>query len=202
MNKNVCQSCGIPLNADGCGTNADGSLSKEYCVHCLKDGAFTADLTMEEMAELCAQYADAFNLNHDKLFSRESFKHVLLAFYPKLKRWSLPPDQLPPCAELCLRKKAINEVNALGIQDMPQITELSMVEGARINREYVIYGKRVRLLDDNVTYLHTQVEKNGCKGRVFGITCDVSYILVDESDKDGKNVKLVLLKKRVTEPYA
>lgn len=47
-----CQSCGMPLKVDpnGGGTNAGGTLSKEYCSYCYVNGAFVnPDMTMEEM---------------------------------------------------------------------------------------------------------------------------------------------------------
>jgi hypothetical protein len=39
----ACQSCGMPLSRDpkGGGTEADHSLSKEFCSHCYVDGKFT-----------------------------------------------------------------------------------------------------------------------------------------------------------------
>ena len=42
----------MPLTEDILGTNADGTKNEEYCIYCYKDGAFTGDFTMEEMAEL------------------------------------------------------------------------------------------------------------------------------------------------------
>ncbi len=38
-----CQSCGMSLKRDaqGGGTNADGSRSTKYCSHCYLEGAFT-----------------------------------------------------------------------------------------------------------------------------------------------------------------
>ena len=50
-----CQSCGMPLSKDvkGGGTNADGTLSTEYCSHCFKMGKFTqANINVEQMMEL------------------------------------------------------------------------------------------------------------------------------------------------------
>jgi hypothetical protein len=39
----ICQSCSMPLkkSPNGGGTNADGSLSHEYCSNCYQNGAFT-----------------------------------------------------------------------------------------------------------------------------------------------------------------
>jgi hypothetical protein len=41
-NENICQSCGMPLDSNGiCGTEKNGSINKQYCKYCYKDGAFT-----------------------------------------------------------------------------------------------------------------------------------------------------------------
>jgi len=45
----------MPLSKDplGGGSNADGSLSSEYCSHCYRKGVFTQpDITIEEMMKL------------------------------------------------------------------------------------------------------------------------------------------------------
>lgn len=49
----ICQSCGMPLarDAQGGGTNADGSKSTLYCSHCYQQGAFTSELTLAQMQE-------------------------------------------------------------------------------------------------------------------------------------------------------
>ena len=50
-----CQSCGMPLKRDaqGGGTNADGSKSTMYCSHCYQDGKFTQpNVSMDEMKAL------------------------------------------------------------------------------------------------------------------------------------------------------
>jgi len=36
-----CESCGIPLSDDTCGTEADGSPSTSYCKTCYAKGKFT-----------------------------------------------------------------------------------------------------------------------------------------------------------------
>lgn len=47
-----CQSCGMPMKRDaqGGGTNADGSRSTVYCSHCYLNGSFTLPhITVDEM---------------------------------------------------------------------------------------------------------------------------------------------------------
>ena len=87
MEQKFCQSCGMPLTNDNLGTNADGSKNDEYCVYCMKDGAFTGDCTMEEMAEFCSQFVGEFNKNTGKNLTREEYKAMMLQYFPNLKRW-------------------------------------------------------------------------------------------------------------------
>lgn len=82
-----CQSCGMPLTEEALGTNADGSKNHEYCSYCYKDGAFTSDCTMEEMAELCSQYVEHFNANTGQHLTREQYREGLMQYFPTLKRW-------------------------------------------------------------------------------------------------------------------
>lgn len=195
MEMKFCQSCGMPINEEIYGTNADNSKNAEYCMYCLKDGAFTGDFTMEEMVEFCSQYVDEYNKNTGQNLTREAYKDVLRSFYPGLKRWQLPADQLPH-ATSPIKKQLIEEVNALNIPDLPEITNLFVLQGSFINQEYEINGNRVRLLDDDASYWGTQVEKPGCEGRCFGIACDERNILVCEYGKDGKDAQIVMLKRR------
>ena len=46
----------MPLTEEILGTYADGSKNEDYCIYCFKDGAFTSEFTMEEMAEFCSQF--------------------------------------------------------------------------------------------------------------------------------------------------
>jgi Putative zinc ribbon domain len=50
--RDVCQSCGMPMGRDplGGGTNADGTITPEYCSRCYRGGRFTdPDITASEM---------------------------------------------------------------------------------------------------------------------------------------------------------
>lgn len=195
MEQRFCQSCGMPLTDDILGTNADGSKNEEYCIYCYKDGAFTGDYTMEEMADFCAQFVDDYNKHTGKSLSREEYKNELLKFFPMLKRWQLPADQLPH-ATSPIKQQLIDEVNALGIKDMPKIDNLFSLTGSFINQEYNFNGNMIKLFDDKANYWGNQVEKQGVEGRCFGIACDERYIVVSEYGKDGVDAEIVMVKRR------
>ena len=57
MEKTICQSCGMPFEKlEQFGTNADGSVNRDYCIYCYKDGKFIDDVSMEEYIDMCSQY--------------------------------------------------------------------------------------------------------------------------------------------------
>lgn len=187
-----CQSCGMPLTDEICGTNADGSKSEDYCMYCYKDGAFTGDFTMEEMVEYCSMFVAEYNKNTGQNISCCEYKDVLRKFYPSLKRWNLPADQIPH-ADHPMKKVYIQEVNALGIADL-HIDNLFILQGSMINQAYQINGNTTKLLDDNETYWTTQIKRND--SRCYGIACNEKYILVSEYGIDGADAEVVILKKR------
>lgn len=84
-NQKLCQSCGMPLESDEVlATNADGSRNEDYCVYCYKDGAFTADCTMDEMIAFCAEHVDEWGMK----ISKEEAVTMMSESFPKLKRWA------------------------------------------------------------------------------------------------------------------
>ena len=82
-----CQSCGMPLNDENRGTNADGSKNDDYCMYCYQNGKFTNDCTMDEMIEFCAQFVDEVNKNMPKPMTKEEYKAMMRQYFPMLKRW-------------------------------------------------------------------------------------------------------------------
>lgn len=84
----LCQSCGMPMPTDELlGTNADGSLNTDYCTYCFQEGAFSQELTMNEMIEHCVQFIDEFNKDSELTMTREEAIAGMKAEFPKLKRW-------------------------------------------------------------------------------------------------------------------
>ena len=77
-----CQSCGMPLTkTEDFGTEKDGKLSEDYCVYCYKDGAFTADCTMEEMIDFCVPLMAQSGMDAGQA------RRQMEAVFPQLKRW-------------------------------------------------------------------------------------------------------------------
>ena len=89
MELQFCQSCGMPMTApEHFGINKDGSVNNDYCSYCFKDGAFTQDLTMEEMIHHCTQFLEEFNDGSDIKMTKEEAINQMKAHFPTLKRWS------------------------------------------------------------------------------------------------------------------
>ncbi len=99
------------------------------------------------------------------------------------------------CFMAC-KEQIIKEFNALGIVDMPAITNLCQLSGAFVNLEYTLpSGQNVKLLDDNKIYLGYQVEKVG-SDRCYGLVADNQYLLVCEYGCNGTDPEIVVFKKR------
>ena len=192
MEQKFCQSCGMPLTEEIFGTNADGSKNQEYCIYCYKDGAFTGDFTMEQMAEYCSMFVEEYNKNTGKNLTACEYKQELLKFFPTLKRWR-GDDACLPHADHPLKKIFIEEVNALGIPGL-HVDNLYVLQGSFINQAYTINNNEVKLLDDNATYWGNQIVKDDT--RCYGIACCEQYILVSEYGADGADAELVMLKRR------
>lgn len=78
-----CQSCHMPLDPGFFGSNADGSVNREWCRFCFKDGAFTnPDLTVEQMIEESIRHLTK-HLGVPPEEARQRSKTNI----PKLKRW-------------------------------------------------------------------------------------------------------------------
>lgn len=76
-----CQSCSMPLNQPSLfGTEKDGSKNLFYCSYCYQNGAFTSNITIEEMKRLVRDKMRQMKMD-------ESVINKTIAILPKLKRW-------------------------------------------------------------------------------------------------------------------
>jgi hypothetical protein len=83
MKKEICQSCGMPLQKpDDYGTNSDRSKSKEYCFHCFQGGKFLDEgITLEGKIDKNVQFGKMMGMSEEKA------RQMASAILPKLKRW-------------------------------------------------------------------------------------------------------------------
>lgn len=89
MEGKICQSCGMPMRtAEEFGTNADQSQNQEYCAYCFKGGAFTNDVTMDEMIEINLKYLDVYNQDAEQKVTAEEAREQMKQYFPTLRRWS------------------------------------------------------------------------------------------------------------------
>ncbi len=82
MPEHYCQSCGMILTPDDCGTDAAGATTDHYCKWCYDHGKYTCDTTMEAMIEDCApRLAQNTGMSLDEAVS------LMGAVLPQLERW-------------------------------------------------------------------------------------------------------------------
>ncbi|MDE5859488.1 MAG: zinc ribbon domain-containing protein [Oscillospiraceae bacterium] len=87
MDTCVCQSCGMNMQPEVYGKNADGSPNSEYCKYCWVDGHFSKDETMEEMIESNLQFLDEFNKGGGTNLTPDEARAEMMKYFPNLKRW-------------------------------------------------------------------------------------------------------------------
>ena len=92
----------------------------------------------------------------------------------------------------------IHELNTLlHIKGLPKVENLSVLPGSFVNPEYRLpNGQVVKFLDDNATYLGSQLECEFGGNRCFGIVANMDFLLVCTYEENGENPELVIYKKR------
>ena len=96
------------------------------------------------------------------------------------------------------KNKIIDEFNTLlCVEGLPKVTDLTVLPGYFVNLEYRLpNGQMIKFLDDNATYLGSQLECEFGGDRCFGIVANMEFLLVCTYEKDGANPELVVYKKR------
>ena len=96
------------------------------------------------------------------------------------------------------KQQIIHEFNTLlHVEGLPKVQDLNVLPGEFVNLEYRLpNGQMVKFLDDNATYLGSQLECEFGGDRCFGIAANMEFLLVCTYEQDGKNPELVMYKKR------
>ena len=95
------------------------------------------------------------------------------------------------------QQQLMAEFNALGIDGMPEVTGLNVLSGSYINLEYTLpSGEKVKLLNDNATYLGNQLPCLYGGSRCFGLAANMQFLLVCTYGPFGEEPELVVYKRR------
>ena len=96
------------------------------------------------------------------------------------------------------KQQIIHEFNTLlHIEGLPKVENLNVLSGNFINLEYRLpNGQIVKFLDDNATYLGSQLECEFGGDKCFGIAANMDFLLVCTYEENGENPELVIYKKR------
>ena len=188
--KLICQCCGMPLEDEIIGRNEDGSLNENYCKWCFADGTYTYS-DMDDLIEVCVRNM----VNED--FTEEQVRAYLKQMLPSLDYWKRYEELGDGGQFEEFKKKLIEEINDLHIEGMPRVEKLNALVGKYVNLEYRLpSGVTMKLLDDQTTYLGTQLESEIVDGLCFGVLANMEFIMVCTYEKEGANPELLLYKKR------
>ena len=96
------------------------------------------------------------------------------------------------------KQQLIYELNTLlHIEGLPKVVNLNVLPGSFVNLEYRLpNGQTARFLDDNATYLGSELECAFGGDRCFGIVANMEFILICTYEEKGENPELVIYKKR------
>lgn len=84
----LCQSCGDLITVQELqGTNADGTVSTDYCLYCYQKGVFTQDLSMSDMIEQNLTRIEGRENEFQVEVFQQELRQQLEVSLPLLKRW-------------------------------------------------------------------------------------------------------------------
>ncbi len=188
--KLICQCCGMPLEDDILGRDADGTPNEHYCQWCYADGTYTYS-DMDDLIDVCAGHMVGQG------FTEAQARAYLKETLPRLDYWKRYSELSDDGQFEAFKARLIGEINDLHIEGMPRVEKLNALVGRFVNLEYPLPGGgTARFLDDQTTYLGTQLESPFGGERCFGVLACMDFILISTYEKDGANPELVLYKKR------
>lgn len=83
-----CQSCGMLMPDDQLyGTEKDGSKTADYCTYCYQAGAFTEDVSMDEMMAISLKHMKEGGVLEQMGQTEAQAEQMMKEFFPQLKRW-------------------------------------------------------------------------------------------------------------------
>ena len=190
-NKLICQCCGMPMEDDSIiSKDKDGAFNESYCKWCYADGTYTYS-NMDDLIEVCVPHM----VNEG--FSEEQVRVYLKQSLPKLDYWKRYEELGDDGKFEEFKQQLVDEINGLNIEGMPKVEKLNALVGKFVNLTYRLpNGMHVKFLNDETTYLGTQLESDIVDGLCFGVLANMDFILISTYEAEGKNPELLLYKKR------
>lgn len=186
----ICQCCGMPLVDDIVGFDSEGFLNEDYCKWCYADGNYTYS-NMNDLIEVCVQQLVKEG------FTEEQARAHMAETLPTLDYWKRYEELSNDGQFERFKEQLITEINELNIEGMPKVDKLNALVGGYVNLAYPLpNGAKVKFLNDQTTYLGTQLEPELGGGRCFGILANMDFIMVCTYEAEGANPELLLYKKR------
>ena len=186
----ICQCCGMPMEDAILGRNKDGTLNEDYCQWCFADGTYTYS-DMDELIDVCVGHM----VSDD--FSEEQARAYMKQLLPQLDYWKRYEELSDDGQFEAFKKQLVEEINGLSIEGMPRVKTLNALVGRYVNLAYRLPGgMEAKFLDDQTTYLGTQLESELGGDRCFGVLANMDFILICTYGKDGADPELILYKKR------
>ena len=186
----VCQCCGMPLEDAIISHNKDGSPNEDYCKWCYADGTYTYS-SMVDLIDVCVQHMT------NETFTEEQARAYMKNLLPTLNYWKRY-DELSDNGQFeAFKRQLIQEINDLHVEGMPKVEKLNALVGRYVNLAYPLpSGVAVKFLNDQTTYLGTQLESEFGGERCFGVLAAMDFILISTYGPEGEAPELVLYKKR------
>ena len=186
----ICQCCGMPLEDALISREKDGTLNEDYCKWCYADGEYTYS-NMDDLIDVCVTHM----VNED--FTEEQARAYMKQVLPQLDYWKRYEELSDDGQFEAFKQKLVDEINALSVEGMPKVEKLNALVGSYVNIAYPLpSGMNVKFLDDQTTYLGTQLESEFGGDRCFGVLANMDFILISTYGEEGADPELVLYKKR------
>ena len=186
----VCQCCGMPLDDEIIGKNSDGTLNEDYCKWCYADGTYTYS-SMDELIDVCVP------MMTKEGFTEEQARAYMKQTLPGLDYWKRYQELSDDGQFEAFKTQLVEEINALHIEGMPKVEKLNALVGSYVNLAYPLPGGiTAKFLNDQTTYLGTQLEPEFGGDRCFGVLANMDFILVCTYEENGADPELVIYKKR------
>lgn len=186
----VCQCCGMPLEDAIISHNKDGSPNEDYCKWCYADGTYTYS-SMDDLIDACVRHMT------NEHFTEEQARAYMRDLLPTLDYWKRY-DELSDNGQFeAFKRQLIQEINDLHVEGLPKVEKLNALVGRYVNLAYPLpSGAAVNFLNDQTTYLGTQLESEFGGERCFGVLAGMDFILISTYGPEGEAPELVLYKKR------